>query len=122
MKIFSFENHLAHPIEQFGTQGVALVRIAELDESSRIGYFRIAPGGVIGHHQTTTDQLFMVLQGHGWVRGGEGEIVPIRAGHAAFWTAGEWHESGSETGMEAVVIEVSGGNFDPANHLQEIQE
>jgi hypothetical protein len=33
-------------------------------------------------------------------------------GQAAFWKKEEWHESGTETGMVAVIIE--GVNFDPA--------
>jgi len=31
--------------------------------------------------------------------------VPIRPGQAAFWEAGEWHETRSSTGMTAIVIE-----------------
>jgi hypothetical protein len=29
----------------------------------------------------------------------------IKAGQAAFWISGEWHESGTEFGMRAIVIE-----------------
>ncbi|WP_245752285.1 cupin domain-containing protein [Planifilum fulgidum] len=53
------------------------------------------------------NQLFLVVSGSGRVRGEASDRVPIRAGEAVFWEAGEGHESGTETGMTAIVIEGS---------------
>jgi hypothetical protein len=39
---------------------------------------------------------------------------------AAFWADGEWHESGSESGMTVIVIE--GETLDAAQYLTEAQE
>ena len=68
-------------------------------------------GGVIGYHQTVGPQLFLVVQGEGWVRGESPERYSIQAGRAAYWEAGEWHEAQTEAGMIAILIECE--NIDP---------
>ena len=65
----------------------------------------IAPGGVVARHPAVVPQLYVVVSGSGWVSGAEGERQPIEAGEAVLWEQGEEHESGSETGMKALVIE-----------------
>jgi quercetin dioxygenase-like cupin family protein len=65
----------------------------------------IAPGGVVGRHPGVVAQLFVVVRGSGWASGGDGQRVPLEAGNAVFWEAAEEHESGSDTGMTALVIE-----------------
>jgi len=65
----------------------------------------------------SVDQLFLVVEGEGWVRGkDDSKPVPISAGQAAFWEAGEGHESGSEEGMVAMVIE--GEKLNPESYMQ----
>jgi mannose-6-phosphate isomerase-like protein (cupin superfamily) len=65
----------------------------------------IGPGGVVGRHPGVVAQLFVVVSGSGWVSGGDGEREPIAAGEAVLWDHGEEHESGSEEGMTALVLE-----------------
>jgi quercetin dioxygenase-like cupin family protein len=65
----------------------------------------IAPGGVVGRHPAAVSQLFVVVRGSGWVSGADGEREPIEAGQAVLWDQGEEHESGSDTGMTALVLE-----------------
>ena len=65
-----------------------------------------APGGVLPGHEAGCRQLFAVVRGRGWVRGGEdGERVRLDAGQAVVFEAGEWHESGSPEWMTAIVLE-----------------
>ena len=64
----------------------------------------IEPGGVVGRHPAGVAQLFVVVEGSGWVSGGGGR-EPIAAGEAVLWDEGEEHESGSEDGMTALVLE-----------------
>ncbi len=59
----------------------------------------VQPNGVIGLHQVVGLQLFLVVQGEGWVRGTESTRTVIQAGQAVFWENGEWHETGTETGL-----------------------
>ena len=65
----------------------------------------IAPGGVVGRHPAVVAQLFVVVRGSGWVSGGDGEREPIMVGEAVLWEQGEEHESGSDSGMTAFVVE-----------------
>jgi quercetin dioxygenase-like cupin family protein len=55
-------------------------------------------------HPAPSAQLFYVISGEGWVRTA-GETQPVRAGQAIRWEAGTNHESGSDTGLKALVIE-----------------
>lgn len=66
---------------------------------------RLAPGGLVGLHQASAPQLLAIVEGEGWIRGQDDQRTPITAGDAVFWEAGEWHETGSEDGMVALVIE-----------------
>jgi mannose-6-phosphate isomerase-like protein (cupin superfamily) len=65
----------------------------------------IGAGGVLGRHPATVPQLFVAVRGSGWVSGGEGERESIEAGEAVAWDLGEEHESGSDEGMTAIVVE-----------------
>ena len=65
----------------------------------------LGPGGVVGRHPAVAAQLFVVVSGTGWVSGSDGDRVPIRAGEAVAWEPGEEHESGSDEGMTALVVE-----------------
>ncbi len=69
----------------------------------------IAAGGAVGYHQAVARQLFLIVRGEGWVAAGEERTrVPLRAGDAALWEPGEWHEAGSNDGMTTIVIEGPG--------------
>ena len=65
----------------------------------------IGPGGVVGRHPSVVRQLFVVVRGSGWVSGADGLRIQISAGEAVLWEPGEEHESGSDEGMTAVVVE-----------------
>lgn len=116
MNVFRFDLAVGKKIEAFGSSGFTLSKIARLREESDIKCAYLSSRGIIAYHQTVQDQLFIVVQGEGWVRGESPETRrPIRAGQAAFWAAGEWHESGTETGM--VVILIEGENIDPTKTM-----
>lgn len=67
--------------------------------------FRVAPSGGIGRHPATFPQILAVLEGSGHVSGADGEFHPITAGEAVFWSEGEEHETQSETGLTALILE-----------------
>jgi quercetin dioxygenase-like cupin family protein len=85
-----------------GTLGA---RVRRLAAEAHVVVIEIAPGGVVGRHPAAVPQLFAVLRGAGWVSGADGERTPVRAGEAVVWEAGEQHESGSEQGMAALIVE-----------------
>ena len=66
--------------------------------------FRVAPGGRLVRHPATFPQILAVLEGSGEVSGADGVVEPIAAGEA-FWHEGEEHETKSEVGLTALIIE-----------------
>jgi quercetin dioxygenase-like cupin family protein len=68
--------------------------------------FRVAPGGRIARHRPNNGtQILAVLEGSGQISGADGELHPITAGEAVFWSEGEEHEMQSETGLTALILE-----------------
>ena len=121
MRLYRFDTEAGHPITRFGSERVAIIGIARVAEGDvQIGCMRLEPGGRVGAHQATTRQLFLVVRGAGWVRGPEAERTPIVADQAACWEPGEEHESGSESGMVALVIE--GDALDPDQFMLRLAE
>lgn len=110
MKLYRFDAGVGESIDLFGSSGFVISKIARLFDRAIVHCAHLSPQGVIGFHQTTMDQLFLVVQGEGWVRGAEPERTTIAAGQAAYWIKDEWHESGTDTGLTAILIE--GANFD----------
>jgi quercetin dioxygenase-like cupin family protein len=117
MRLFRFDAAVGRPIDQFGSTQLMLSPIARTTGQVQIGCMHIGPVGVVGFHQAGPAQLFLVVEGEGWVRSEDPEPVSIQAGQAAFWESGEWHESGSHTGMTAIVIESE--TLDPAQYMPE---
>ncbi len=70
-----------------------------------VGCMRLGPGGVVGHHQAANHQILAVVEGSGWTRGERAERTPIAAGQAVYWQPGEWHETGTDAGLAAIVVE-----------------
>lgn len=65
----------------------------------------LPPGAVIGRHEATMPQLLCVIDGSGFVSGSDGVEVSIEAFQAAFWEAGEDHETRTVTGMTTITLE-----------------
>jgi quercetin dioxygenase-like cupin family protein len=86
------------------------VTVAPLTPPGRVqaAIFRLAPGGRIARHPATVPQLLAVLEGEGLVSGGDGEFLPIRSGEAVYWSAGEEHETVSDYGLTALILEAEG--------------
>jgi quercetin dioxygenase-like cupin family protein len=85
--------------------GSISARVRRLAAEAHAGVIDIAPGGVVARHPAVVSQLFVVVSGSGWVSGNDGEREAIRAGEAVLWDQGEEHESGSDEGMTALVVE-----------------
>jgi hypothetical protein len=70
--------------------------------------FRVAPGGRLLRHPATFPQVLAVLDGSGEVSGADGVVESIAAGEAVFWHKGEEHETTSDAGLTALIIEGEG--------------
>lgn len=115
MKLFRFDPQIGKMIDQYSSSGVRLSKVVHLFEGAVVSCSYLDTTGVIGYHQATIPQLFLVVQGEGWVKAEAPRKTSIQAGQAAYWEKGEWHESGTETGMTVMIIE--GINFDPAKWM-----
>jgi quercetin dioxygenase-like cupin family protein len=85
--------------------GSVSARVRRLASDAHVVVIEVGPSGLVARHPAVVAQLFVVVRGSGWVSGSDGEREPIEAGEAVLWEAGEEHESGSEMGMTAVVVE-----------------
>jgi mannose-6-phosphate isomerase-like protein (cupin superfamily) len=89
-------------IDRFESLNASVRRLAP---EAHVVVIEIGAGGTVGRHPTVSQQLFAVIKGSGWVAGGDGRRVDVVAGEAVLWDLGEEHESGSEDGMTALVVE-----------------
>jgi quercetin dioxygenase-like cupin family protein len=105
VNVFEFGAEGGFEILGFGSRGAAAVPLTLPDGKAHVVCIRLAAGGLLGRHPASVDQMFVVVDGSGWVRGSEGERTPVDAGTVVYWNAGEEHESGSDLGMTAIVIE-----------------
>jgi len=112
MKIFRFDPEAGKHIDRYGSSGFIVSRVVHLFEEAFVNCAYLSAGGIIGYHQSAAAQLFLVVQGEGWVREETSERTFIKVGQAVYWEEGEWHESGTDMGMTVIIIE--GVNFDPA--------
>ena len=131
MRLFSFETTSGRPLTSWvdekglkhrvdpKTSKVVISPVFASDVGTRFACFHIAAGGFIPRHPATGPQLFAVVEGIGWVSGDDGRRIPVKPGIAAFWGAGESHESGTDEGMKAIVVESD--SFDPARFMREIR-
>lgn len=115
MKIFRFDREVGRGVDQYQSSGFTISRVAQWFGDAVIHCAYLGTNGVIGYHQAVMPQLFLVVQGEGWARGEAPVKTPIQAGQAAFWEKEEWHESGTDTGMVAILIE--GTNLDPSKFM-----
>ena len=108
MRIHRFDAEVGTRIERFGSDLTVSPLVAP-GATVAAACLHLPPGGRVGRHPAVSDQLLCVVAGEGWVAGDDGEAHPIGPGQAAWWRAGEEHESGSDGGLTAVVLE---GAFD----------
>jgi quercetin dioxygenase-like cupin family protein len=91
-------------IDHFGSRGFTHRRLAA-SEDVHVSRVVLARGGRIGRHPATSAQLLVVVEGSGTVSGADGAEVAVEAGHAVLWEAGEEHETRTESGLVALVVE-----------------
>lgn len=111
MQIYPFTPAPGKGITSHGSRAARISPVATLADKARVDCIHLEAGGVLGYHPAAANQLFLVIDGSGLVRAGESAFVPVSAGQAIFWTAGEWHETRSEHGLTALVLE--GAYFQP---------
>jgi quercetin dioxygenase-like cupin family protein len=107
IRLFRFGKDQATPIEAYASAGAHGCAIAHGSGASHAYVVHLDAGGIIGPHPAGFDQVFLVVQGSGWVAGADGVRQSVTAGSGAFIPTGELHSKGSEAGMVAVMIQAS---------------
>jgi quercetin dioxygenase-like cupin family protein len=107
MKFFRFDADTAKPVTQGGSD-FNIQPFVRSEGRFQTALMTLGENGVIGYHQAAVPQMLIVLIGSGTVCNEEKRHVPVREGSAVFWDKGEWHETRSEKGMTALVIEGKG--------------
>lgn len=105
MRIVQFGSKMTAAIEQYDSVGAGSTRLGDGTGESHVYCMRIAAGGSIGRHLAGFDQLFLAVEGSGWVEGGDGKRVPLAKGEAAVFAKGEMHAKGSDAGLVAIMVQ-----------------
>jgi hypothetical protein len=105
MRIFRIESGNVHEIREHGSSSVFLSSIVEVMRSAAIAWMHFDPRGFIGGHSLTSPQIFLIVEGDGWVRSNQPEPIPVSMGDGVFWDTGDWQEVGSDNGMMVILIE-----------------
>ena len=111
MRILSLEGLPGRPVDAHGSKGLTVGAFG-LTADAHLVAVRLRPGGVIARHPAAGAQLLAVLVGDAVVSGADGDPVAIGPGQAAVWDPYEPHETRSETGLTALVVE---GDLDVAS-------
>ncbi|KQL54931.1 MULTISPECIES: cupin domain-containing protein [Heyndrickxia] len=104
MQIYNFSKDNGKKIGIFNSNFI-MSRIIETNKGAHIGCMYLEENGIIGYHQATIPQLLLILDGEGYVCDEKKEYFKVRSGDSIFWEKNEWHETKTETGLTAIVIE-----------------
>lgn len=111
MQIIEFSREHARPIELFHSVSAANVRLGCGRGETHVYAVYFGASGVIGEHPAGFAQLFLVVEGSGWVAGADGRRTPLVSGQGVYFAPGEVHSKGSDAGM--LVIMVQGDFLEP---------
>lgn len=113
MEIFDFAREPGSDVSDGGPSRAKWLPMVESDGPCRIGRMGFGPDGLLEMHPTGVDQLFYVMEGSGWVRVEDGPKHELTAGQGALWRSREVHESGSDGGMEVIIIQAENLTLGP---------
>ncbi|TFB13459.1 cupin [Filobacillus milosensis] len=104
MKLYKFDKSTGNKIREYNSDFI-MSRILRTDQNTQIGCIYLEEDGVIGYHQAVVPQFLLIMNGEGYVRGDQEKYFKVQSGDAVFWEKDEWHETKSEKGLTAIVIE-----------------
>lgn len=102
----------AYDASAFGSTGATIAPMGSGPLTAlSVSYLRLEAGGRLGRHPASGRQWLLVVSGTGEAIGAEGEPVSIAAGTLVAWSTGEMHETRTEAGLAALILE--GGDWQP---------
>jgi quercetin dioxygenase-like cupin family protein len=112
LRIVRFAEDQATEVREFSSRGALAVELAHGAADSHVYAIHMCAGGEIGPHPAGFDQLFLVVQGSGWVAGAEGSRHTLSVFEGVLIPSGEIHSKGSECGLVALMVQA--GRLSPA--------
>jgi quercetin dioxygenase-like cupin family protein len=104
MHIYQFNKETGRDINKFKSNFI-MSRILQLSGQCTIGCAYLECEGIIGYHQAPVPQFLLIVNGEGWVRGSDNISHVVKQGDAVFWEQDEWHETRTDSGLTAIIIE-----------------
>lgn len=104
MEFYKFSKDSGKSISKFDSNFI-MSRVIQTDKATNIGCMHLDENGIVGYHQAVVPQLLVVITGEGYVSNDREEYFKVQSGDAVFWDKDEWHETKSENGLTAIVIE-----------------
>ena len=103
MEIIDFGTLVGFADARFGSEALTVSPLAR--NADNVVCLRVGPGGRIGRHPAVGSQVFAVVEGVAVAVGAEGVEQVLSPGRAAVWAPGEEHETWTEHGFTAMVLE-----------------
>lgn len=104
MEFYKFNKDSGKKISKFNSDFI-MSRNIQTDKVANVGCMHLDENGIVGNHQAVVPQLLLILNGEGYVRNEKEEYFKVQPGDAVFWEKDEWHETKSDKGLTAIVIE-----------------
>lgn len=104
MEFYKFSKDSGKRISKFNSNFI-MSRVIQTDKAVNIGCMHLEENGIVGYHQAVVPQLLVVINGEGYVRNDIENYIKVQAGDAVFWEKDEWHETKTDKGITAIVIE-----------------
>ena len=107
MQMLNFGPERAELISDYRSHYASAVALASGQGEAHVYCLHLNAGGEIGAHEAGVAQLFLVVAGSGWVSGPEGKRQALGQGQGAFIARGEMHAKGTESGMTAIMVQLT---------------
>ncbi|UCZ55092.1 cupin domain-containing protein [Bacillus shivajii] len=104
MELFRFDKEVGKKVTHFQSNFV-MSRIVKTEKDVQIGCMHLEANGIIGYHHAVVPQLLLVVAGEGWVQSDDSPKIRVKTGDAIYWKQGEGHETSTNSGLTAIVIE-----------------
>jgi quercetin dioxygenase-like cupin family protein len=109
MKIIRLDEIAGKSITQYDSN-LIMRKLLMTDKPSHVGIMHLEAGGIVRYHDAIMPQMLIIIEGEGWVRTGTEDKVKVNPGDVVLWEQGEGHETTSNFGMKAIIIESEGLN------------